>query len=381
MSKTIYLHPNIRVYRNEIFEKLAIECEVDFAFTGKPRFESHISNEITRLQSEFKGEFIQCEEFNLPVRNLSWFVLALPFRRKYKNVIFSCCLSFPFILMVIPLKMAGKKVFIFDELWRYPQEVKKFGVLSRFVKILVKYFSDGVITAGSKAKSFYQEYFKLSEDKIYVAFNTTVYSIVDDSNTRYRIKECIESLSQNTAPKLLYLGRVVEYKGLDVLLKSLSNITSDYNLYIVGDGDFMENAIDLVNELCLSKKVFFLGSCLSDESKYYYEYTDGFILPTKFLLKEPVQIESWGFTVNEAMALGKPVLSTTAVGSAYDLIIDGQTGYVAKAGCVDDFTNKLVQFIDALENNNFNACTIKNHLQATCNYESNLAAYKLMLKK
>jgi glycosyltransferase involved in cell wall biosynthesis len=143
----------------------------------------------------------------------------------------------------------------------------------------------------------------------------------------------------------------------------------------------MGNAVDLVNELGLSKKVFFLGSCLSDESKYYYEYTDGFILPTKFLLSEPVQIESWGFTVNEAMALGKPVLSTTAVGSAYDLIIDEQTGYVAKAGCVDDFTDKLVQFIDALENNTFNAYTIKNHLQATCNYESNLAAYKLMLIK
>jgi len=381
MSETIYLHPNIRVYRKEIFEKLASECNVDFAFTGVPKFESHISNEISQLQSEFQGDFVQCKEFNISIRNLSWFIFSLPFRRKYKNVIFSCCLSFPFLLMAIPLKIVGKRIYIFDELWRYPQEVKKFGCLSFFVKFLIKYFVDGVVTAGSKAQSFYREYFDLPENKIHVAFNTTVNPPKNDQVVKVRIKERIDSFCQNKSPKILYLGRIVEYKGLDILIKSLAKINSDFNLFVVGDGDFREEAECLVLQLGLSEKVFFLGACLSNESAYYYEATDGFILPTKFLLSEPVQIESWGFTINEAMAMGKPVLSTTAVGSAYDLIIDNKTGYVAKAGCVTDLATKLTQFIYGLENNTFNSDDITNHLHNTCNYESNMAAYKSMLIK
>jgi len=381
MSKTIYLHPNIRVYRKEIFEKLAKFCNVDFAFTGKPRFESHISEEISKLQSDFDGNYVQCDEYNLPIRNLSSFVLSLPFQRKYKNVIFSCCLSIPFLLLAIPLKISGKRVFIFDELWRYPQEVRKFGILSSFVRFLVRNVTDGVVVAGTQAKEFYINYFNFPEQKVYVAFNTTINSVVHEENTYNKIKSKIDGLGNNDAPKLLYLGRVVEYKGLDVLLNAIKNINVDFTLYIVGDGDFKKSAEDLVRKLDLCEKVFFLGSCTSDESTYFYQATDGFILPTKFLLNEPVQIESWGFTINEAMAVGKPVLSTTAVGSARDLIIEGHTGYIAKAGCINDISIKLNMFINAIKNKNFKAENIINHLQSTCNYDDNLNAYKRMLSK
>ena len=45
------------------------------------------------------------------------------------------------------------------------------------------------------------------------------------------------------------------------------------------------------------------------------------------ILVLPSISETWGLAVNEAMAAGTPVIVTSKVGCAYDLVKDGQTGF------------------------------------------------------
>jgi glycosyltransferase involved in cell wall biosynthesis len=76
----------------------------------------------------------------------------------------------------------------------------------------------------------------------------------------------------------------------------MANINIEYDLIVVGDGEFKKECLILVNELNLNTRVHFLGSCLSNEAPYYYKNSDIFVLPTRFRLDANVQMESWVLT-------------------------------------------------------------------------------------
>src|SRR5262249_39242213 len=149
-----------------------------------------------------------------------------------------------------------------------------------------------------------------------------------DEATAERIKTrvCAEAGNRRV---ILYLGRLVEYKGLDVLIRAMSRLPEDTCLLAVGSGPFEETCRQLTRDLNLQDRGRFLGGCTADESRYYYEQADIFVLPARFMEQSSINCEAWGFTVNEAMSLDIPVVATTAVGAAWDLIRDGETGMMA----------------------------------------------------
>ncbi|MDN5102200.1 glycosyltransferase family 4 protein [Aliarcobacter butzleri] len=379
-NKIIYIHPAIRTYRVGIFERLSEKLNIRFFWSGVSKPGTHISEEINRILKSTHIDYTQAKELHsIPIDNFSLDLLKLPFQG-YKVFIFSNITGVPYLLLTPLLKLMGKKIILFDELWRYPKEINKYKKIYPYVKFLIKYCLDGVVAAGSKAKEFYIDEFGFDKEKIVIAYNTTIDTkdYVNDENLNNSIKQKLQNTTSKK--KLLYLGRIVKYKGLDVLIKAMANINTEYDLIVVGDGEFKKECLILVNELNLNTRVHFLGSCLSNEAPYYYKNSDIFVLPTRFRLDANVQMESWGFTVNEAMALEVSVVTTTAVGSGFDLIIDGVTGGLAVAGDEKSLSEKI-NFI--IENNNDNKIgeEARKHLLKTCNYDDNLKAYENIIKK
>lgn len=380
-KKVIYIHPAIRIYREGIFEKLSRKLNIKFFWSeDMSKNNDHISEEVNRILESTNIDYIQAKEIHsLPIDNFSLDLLKLPFKG-YKVYIFSNITGVPYLLLAPFLRLMGKKIILFDELWKYPKEVNKYKKIYPYVKFLTKYCLDGVVAAGSKAKEFYIEEFRFDKNKIEIAYNTTVDTklYVKDTEINKNIKKKLENVTSKK--KILYLGRIVMYKGLDLLIKAMNDINTEYNLIIVGDGEFKKECEELVNNLNLNERIYFLGSCLSNEAPYYYKNSDIFVLPTRFRLDANVQMESWGFTVNEAMALEVPVVTTTAVGSGFDLIVDGMNGGLAIAGDKKSLSEKI-NFV--IENNRDN-CIGKNarkHLLKICNYENNLTAYENIIKK
>lgn len=379
-TKILYIHPAIRTYRVGIFELLSKKLNVDFFWSGKSKSGSHINEEIERILVNTDIKYIQAKEVHsFPIDNFSLDLIRLPFLR-YNVYIFSNITGVPYLLLAPILKLFGKKIILFDELWKYPIEVKKYKKIYPYIKFLSRYCLDSVVTAGSKAKEFYIDNLEFDENKIEIAYNTTIDTkeYVKDKFLNTTIQK---RLDKSTSKKrLLYLGRIVKYKGLDILIKAMKDIDNEYELIIVGDGEFKAECENLVDELKLNKKIHFLGSCLSNEAPYYYNNCDIFVLPTRFRLDANVQTESWGFTVNEAMALEVPVVTTTAVGSGVDLIIDGKTGGLAKAG---DVTSLIEKINFTIKNNDDNIIGKKarNHLLKVCNYNDNYLAYKRAIEK
>lgn len=383
-NKIIYLHPAIRNYRVSLFLKLFDALDINFLWTTLPKAglncSKHEEEEINRILKNANIEYIQAKELHsIPIDNFSLDLLKLPFKG-HKVFIFSNIIGVPYLLLAPLIKLMGKKIILFDELWRYPKEVNKYKKIYPYVRFLTKYCLDGVVAAGSKAKEFYIEEFGFDKEKIEIAYNTTVDTkeYVNDENLDKTIKEKLENTT--TAKKILYLGRVVKYKGLDLLIKAMSSIRGEYELIVVGDGEFKKECEDLAKELNLNTRIHFLGSCLSNEAPYYYKNSDIFVLPTRFRLDANVQMESWGFTVNEAMALEIPVVTTTAVGSGFDLIVDGVTGGLAVAGDEKSLSKKINFIIENNEDNKIGK-EARKHLLKTCNYEDNLKAYENIIKK
>ncbi len=127
--------------------------------------------------------------------------------------------------------------------------------------------------------------------------------------------------SQSDLFKLLFVGRLRYYKGLDTLLKALVHIPETH-LTIVGVGPMEAEWKTLSQELGLTERVTFAGEIDDAYLPAYYHQADLFVLPAN------ARAEAYGIVLIEAMASGLPCV-TTELGTGTSWIVqDGITGFV-----------------------------------------------------
>ena len=101
--------------------------------------------------------------------------------------------------------------------------------------------------------------------------------------------------------KFLYVGYLARRKGLDTALKALGELKNhEWTLDIVGDGSQREELENLVKELGIDNRIKFYG---------FRDDTDKFMSEASCLLF-PSRQEGLPLTVNEALAVGLPVLAS-----------------------------------------------------------------------
>ncbi|RLJ02441.1 MAG: glycosyl transferase family 1 [Candidatus Aenigmatarchaeota archaeon] len=122
---------------------------------------------------------------------------------------------------------------------------------------------------------------------------------------------------------LLFVGRLVPYKGLEYLIKACKILRNDFKLLIVGSGPLEVKLKRMVRRMNLTGKIIFCGRVSDDELPDYYHAADIFILPSTY------KAEAFGLVQIEAMAAGLPVISTDIPGSGVPFVnVDGETGFV-----------------------------------------------------
>jgi glycosyltransferase involved in cell wall biosynthesis len=124
-------------------------------------------------------------------------------------------------------------------------------------------------------------------------------------------------------PLVIYAGRLVPSKGIDVLLGAWRDAHRDATLVMIGDGPLAEHLHGIPNTR-------FLGPLPRAELAVAYAAGELTVVPS---VPTPRFVEPWGLVCNEAMSQAKPVIASDAVGAvAGGLVRDGQTGVVVPAG-------------------------------------------------
>lgn len=137
-------------------------------------------------------------------------------------------------------------------------------------------------------------------------------------------------------PTILFVGRLRYYKGLEYLIKAMEDI--DARLFIIGTGPEEKRLKKLSKGL--SPKIQFLGEIPEEKLPYYYASCSIFVLPST------ERSEAFGIAQLEAMASGKPVISTNLNTGVPWVNQNGVTGIVVPPKdpiALRDAINKLLK--------------------------------------
>ena len=104
-------------------------------------------------------------------------------------------------------------------------------------------------------------------------------------------------------PLILFVGRLVYYKGIDILIRAMKDVEA--RLIIIGRGPLEGELRRLTNELGLSEKINFLTDVSDALLPRYFHACDFLVLPSV------ATSEAFGIVQLEAFACGKPVISTS----------------------------------------------------------------------
>ena len=141
---------------------------------------------------------------------------------------------------------------------------------------------------------------------------------------------------------ILFVGRLVPEKGVFDLIQAYAKLESDLRskvgLVFVGDGVSTEALSEQAKSIAPGT-ICFPEFAQREDLAGFYALAEAAVLPT--------HTDTWGLVVNEAMACGLPVISSSAAGCVADLIESGWNGLIVSGGEI----GQLASAMDKLASN------------------------------
>lgn len=179
-------------------------------------------------------------------------------------------------------------------------------VLSTVFNILIpgKFFANILLVANQRTKDALP---KLRLGQVLEIVENGVFSVVDTPK-KAQVKPITD---------VLYVGRLVDWKAVDIAIDAINTCKSNVKLTILGDGPLKNELVQYAKKLA-PNKIVFAGMVPHEKTNQYYDEADIFILPSIR--------ECGGAVVLEAMSRGLPAI-VTAWGGPADYITN-ETGFL-----------------------------------------------------
>ena len=143
--------------------------------------------------------------------------------------------------------------------------------------------------------------------------------------------------------RLIFVGRLHQQKGLDVLFAAFQQLLKKYpslnlRLQLLGDGPLRENLLALAKQLEIASHVEFVG--MTEQVFDYLQQADIFILPSRS--------EGQSNALLEAMSCGLPVI-VSDIPANLEVIENEKNGLTFRAGNSDALANTATSVLDSAE--------------------------------
>ena len=194
-------------------------------------------------------------------------------------------------------------------------------------------FLDELILLDNRATQWYQKHYHKG----------LFMPLIADENKIGTSKERVLNIAQKLCEQynkdnckiILFVGRLIEYKNLQNLLKACTKLQFPFKLIIVGDGEKRLELESLANQIQVN--VEFVGRKNGIELYAWYCLADAFVLPSK--------LEPFGAVTNEALLFGCNCCVSSLAGSAC-LIKEGINGYLCNPNSIDDISDKITRTVN-----------------------------------
>ena len=131
--------------------------------------------------------------------------------------------------------------------------------------------------------------------------------------------------------ELLFVGRLVERKGVEYLVRAMRGITRKRpaRLTVVGEGAWKPRVRDAIRECGVEDSVRLTGQVSDDELRRLYMACDVFVLPA--VVDRKGDTEGLGVVLLEALRFGRPVIASN-LGGIPDIVEPGRSGWLVRPG-------------------------------------------------
>ncbi len=298
-------------YRLPLFERLADERDVQvLCYGGGGRY----------LPSWFAGLDDQLDRAPFPARRLGGVREALDIGRRYEAVIAPYAGGAILPAAYLGARRHQRPFVLWASVWTQPRSLSH--ALALPLTRHIYRDADAVVAYGEHARHFVAG-IRGRDDDVFVAPQSVEPDLFRRSVSDLEVQEFRDRHHLGPGPLVLYVGRLVHEKGIEVLCQAWPRVTTPATLIAIGDGP-------LAGLVELLPRARVLGPLPREQLPVAYRAATTAVLPS---IPTPRFREPWGLVCNEAMHQGRAMVVTTAVGAAAGgLVRDGETGLVVAPG-------------------------------------------------
>ena len=336
----LFFHNTMPEYRIGWFCELAKKANVDYVFTNEDLNKKDYGFEIEydrakKLKCTFLSNgVVGFYELTKIIDNIEKYdFVELPPLDSIREVVYSA-------YIVFKCKTKNVKIGYFWEKWDAP--INEQPLSRRFKNLILRNVpgkiyrrADLIFSVGTKSKDYFLSN-GVQEEKIRIIPDASETPNCESINIREKYN------IPNSSKVILYLGRMMKQKGVEVLIEAFSSLDVETKknsyLLIAGDGENLENCKKLSRKLQI-RNIKFVGSVNPSIRGNYFKQCDIFVYPVIYYKG---RVDVWGLTLIEAIQYGKVIIATDAVGSSYELIEDGVNGFRIEAGNVKAMRNAII---------------------------------------
>ncbi len=320
------------LYRKSIYEKIDSLFDTQFCF----------ADEVIKGRGTCGIEQLDMTMFRRPVRKIHnrmllgkhpWRsgIMTLPLIRRYSTFLITGDFNWAYLPFLFLCGLCGKKVYA----WGHGlKSLDRYDWAKRlFYNKLDGYFfySEGgsrlMQTAGYPS------------EKRHVIYNSLIDKVIPHQNEQLQSDIYLQHFG-NSAPVLLFSGRLTSVKKVDMLLEAAKHVCA--NVIIIGEGPELNDLKKTADEIGIGSNVWFYGACYEEKklSELFYNAD---------LCVSPGNV---GLLAVHAMQYGLPVVSQDDFATQmpeYEAIVEGRTGLLFKRESLPDLERAVKMWLDLMQ--------------------------------